>query len=204
MFNHEHRTNPAPEIFDGRCGRCYGLGAWLTPMGIVTECPKLQLRLNDHPQPSAAAAAILRAGRQLQFRKLVANDLSFRVARMLAGYGSTTRPVTRDEIADQHFEWARSTKKREIALVIEDLRSNWLLPVGSRKSQPFGYWIITDEADFRAWVTRSLAAPIRQISTIRAVARANFPVFAEQIELDFWKDLAPSEVAITESPGKLQ
>ncbi len=182
-------TNYDPDTYDGRCGKCYGLGAWLTPQGIVTLCPKLQLGHNDHPQPGEAAQKILRAGRQLQFRKLIANDLAFRVARHLAVHGTTDEPVSRQDLIDQHFEYARSQKLRELHYVIESLRSVWLLPIGSRKGKPHGYWICITEADFREWVERAKSAPIRQLTTIHAVARTHWPVFAEQLELDFWNNV---------------
>lgn len=172
-----------------RCTRCYDLGAWLTPKGIVTECPNLQLKLADHPEPNDAAKAILRAGRQLAYRGIVANPIAFSVARRLAK-ATTADPVDRETLIDTYFEYARSQKVRHLHETIEQLRSLWLLPVGSRKSQPYGYWIITDEADFKDWVKRSTSAPIKQLTTIHAVARANFPVFAEQLDFEFWKDMA--------------
>ena len=69
--------------------------------------------------------------------------------------------------------------------MIEDLRSEWLLPVGARKDDPSGYWIITDAADFAEWFTRSKSSPLTQLTTIHRVARRHFPTFAGQIELDF-------------------
>lgn len=181
-----------------RCQKCQDLGAWLTPKGLIAECPDLQLGFNDHEPLSDAAKAIVRAGRQLAHRGIIANELSFRVARMLARF-DTNVPATREEILHAHFGWARTTKLRMLAHHVEELRSLWLLPVGSRKSPPHGYWIITDEADFKEWVKGATSAPIKQLTTIHAVARANFPVFAEQLELDFWTDMredyAPSEIS---------
>jgi len=205
----EHRTNPWAEtdagdtgIRNGRCTRCYSLGAWLTPKGVITECPNLQLGLADHPVLTDEARAILRAGRHLARRGIIANDLSFRLARSLALKASSNDPANRDDLIKQHFEWARSTKLRMLAHHIEELRGLWLLPVGSRKQVPHGYWIITDERDFKEWVTRSMAAPIRQLTTIHACARANFPVFAEQLELNFWTDMreqySPERVEVAE------
>ncbi len=66
--------------------------------------------------------------------------------------------------------------------------------VGSRKQEPSGYWIITDLEDFKEWFDRVKAAPITQLTTIHRVAKANFPVFAEQIEMDFWTDEEAADV----------
>lgn len=190
-----------PDTYDGRCGKCYGLGAWLTPQGIIAECPKLQLGHDDHPQPGEAAQMILRAGRQMQYRKVIANDLAFRVARHLAVHGTTAEPVTRQELIGQHFEYARSQVLRELHKVIESLRSEWLLPVGSRKHAPNGYWICVEERDFREWVERYNAAPLRQLTTSHRLAKAHWPHFAEQLELDFWNNVEPVEVSSVPKPS---
>lgn len=169
-----------------RCGRCNDLGVWLTPVGVIAECPVLQLGQNDHAPLSDAAKTILRAGRLLAERKVIANPNTFRIARALSRV-TTDKPLSRQDLIDGYFQWSsNSGKLRELHSTIEELRSVWLLPIGSRKSMPYGYWIITDESDFRVWVRRSIAAPVKQLATIRAVARANFSErFVEQLELDF-------------------
>ena len=168
-----------------RCERCRDTGVWLTPMGVINECPKLQLSLDDHVRANDAAQMILRAGRHLSYRGIVANPLAFEVAVALTRH-STLEPCTRQELIDRHFQWATTKSfKREVCITVEQLRSVWLLPVASRKQEPHGYWIATEEADFKRWVDRAKSAPLTQLSTIHAVARANFPVFAEQLELEF-------------------
>lgn len=183
----------------GRCSRCNTNGFWLTPMGIVTECPNWQLRYNDHPAPTPAAEAILRAGKRLQFAGLKANPVALDVARALTR-GTTAEPVDRQTLLDRYFGWAASQRLRKFHHVIEELRSVWLLPVGSRKSKPHGYWLIVDEVDFREWVERTTSAPIKQLTTIHAVARANFPVFAEQLDFEFWKDMADQYSPADQAP----
>lgn len=174
------------------CDRCRGIGLWQEPSGAVALCPEIQLR-RPHALPKPAAVVLRRSVDLLAFRKLPVNALGFDIARTLVEFTSDD-PCPRDVLLDRHFTWARHPL-RHFHKAIEELRALWLLPVGSRKSDPSGYWIITEVDDFAAWVERSKAAPIKQLSTIHAVARANFPVFAEQMELEFWKDVDPPRMA---------
>jgi hypothetical protein len=196
-----HRVDPwknelagTYERYDGRCTRCGDHGFWLTPMGIVTECPNLQLRFNDHPRPNDAAAKILLAGRQLARRDLVANPKCLDVARMLTQF-TTSDPCPRQQLIDKYFGYARATKLREFHSVIEELRRLWLLPVASRKNAPAGYWIAVDQKDFAEWVVRAQSAPKTQLTTIFRLAKAHWPVYGEQLELGFWQDMEPAPVA---------
>ena len=177
----------APSL-DNRCSRCGDLGVWMTPAGAAAVCPVIQMG-QPHVEPNAAAKLIERATRSLAFRELPILTLPFEVARTLS-YSTSSEPCDREYLLNKHFGWQSASRLRKFHYVIEELRSGWLLPIGSRKEEPFGYWIITDEADFKDWFERTRSAPIKQLSTIHKVARANFPIFAEQIELEFWKDMA--------------
>lgn len=185
---YRHRVEPwvlplEPPPTAEYCARCYNYGIWQTPPGVIAECPNITLGL-DHPPVSDAAALVMRCGRRAAERGLALNEIAWKVARGLIK-GTTEKPVSRQELIDRHFEWAGSLRLRKFHAVIEELRSEWLLPVASRKERPHGYWIATDEADFSDWVRRAVAAPVRQLTTIRRLAKANFPVYAEQLELEF-------------------
>lgn len=176
-----------------RCARCGDLGIVIDPKGLIATCPDITLK-NPHAEPNAAAKIIERATRTLMFRKVPVNPLSFDVARALSRR-TTDDPAPRQTMLDKYFGWASHQRLRKFHLVIEELRKVWLLPVASRKHAPHGYWIATDEADFADWVKRSKSAPIRQLTTIHKVARANFPILAEQLELEFGQDLQPEKMA---------
>lgn len=169
------------------CDRCGGYGIWLTPKGLIAECPNYQLRLNNHPAPGAAAQSVLTAGYKLAARLHTVLTQPFDIARALTR-GTTTRPIDRDYLITKYVGTGGGSLRR-FHHVIEELRAVWHLPVASRKDTPHGYWIATDVDDFREWVARAKSAPISQLSTIHAVAKANFPVFAEQLELEFWSDM---------------
>lgn len=168
------------------CLRCYDIGVWRTPQGDVQPCPVVQIGLS-HGELSPAAKMIVRATDLLRENNIPVHSLAFDIARNLSYYPSES-PAQRTELLRVFFSYTRDPK-RKLMEVIEELRKVWLLPVGSRKEEPSGYWIITDADDFNAWVKRATAAPITQLSTIHRVAKRNFPVFAEQLELEFFSDL---------------
>jgi len=178
---------PGMSITD--CDRCKDLGIWITPQGRVAVCPNIEMG-NRHVEPSEAAQAVKRATDRLQRNGGTVHQLSFDVARKLS-YFTSEQPCDRDSLLNSHFGWTSNNRLRRFHKVIEELRSDWLLPVASRKEDPAGYWISVDLDDFSEWVQRSKSAPITQLGTIYKLARATWPAFAEQIELEFWKDLAP-------------
>jgi hypothetical protein len=172
------------------CHRCQDLGIWIAPQGDVQICPVIRTG-GRHDDPSPAAQLVHRAVLSLRERNHIVNSQSFNLARVLTYYTSA-RPCPREDLIDMFFRYLPMSEKftlRKFHEAIETLRRYWLLPVGSRKSEPCGYWIITDEADFKEWFERSKAAPITQLTTIYKVAKLNFPIFAEQMELEFWNDV---------------
>ncbi len=185
------RQTSIPFTYDpSRCGRCGDLGVWLTPPGRIEICPAIQMG-NPHAEPNEAAQLVARAGRSLARREIVANPNSFAVARAISRF-TTAEPCPRQTLIDRYFVNAGHQALRHLHSAIEELRSVWLLPVGSRKSVPHGYWIITGEDDFREWAERSKGAAITVLSRISRLAKANYPVYAEQLELEFWRDMDPA------------
>ncbi len=184
-------------VFDGmslfqgepsKCGRCHDAGVWLTPAGNIEVCPKIQVGDIPHNEPNKAAKLLERAGRSLLFRKIKPSQHAFNVARALTRF-STEKPCTAQKLIDRYFAWGGNQQLRHLAKAVEELRSVWLMPIGSRKHQPYGYWIIEDEADYKQWFEATMSSPITQLSMLHRNAKANFPVFAEQIEMDFWNDM---------------
>lgn len=176
-------------VSSSQCGRCHDLGLWLQPTGYMAVCPRLMMG-DAHNTPNAAAEMVKRAGRLLEHRQIVANPHAFAVAKALTRY-SHIDPCTRQVLLDKYFSWAVSYSiTRELHRVIEELRSVWFLPVASRKKVPHGYWIATSQGDFEEWFRECTSAPKTQLKTIFRLAKANWPVYGEQIEMDFWKDMA--------------
>jgi hypothetical protein len=181
----------APTLFDNypKCIHCGDCGLWTTPAGLIVECPNITIGA-AHNRPNAAAKLLRRSVDFLKQQKVPINSHLFSLAAALTGFTSQ-KPGERANLIRTHFGYVgdHAGQIRHFHKAIEDLRRVWLLPVGSRKDQPAGYWIITDIKDFADWVTRSKAAPITQLSTIHKVAKRNFPIFAEQMELEFWNDI---------------
>ena len=179
----------------GACSRCRDIGVWLTPKSGVQPCPNALNAAFGHRDPSPAAKMIQHA---LRDRTFPVNTQVFEIAVTLARF-STEQPCLREDLLTMFFSYLPMThanQLRKFHAVIEELRKVWLLPVGSRKDPPAGYWIITDQQDFEAWFTRTKAAPITQLTTIYRVAKRNFPIFAEQLELEFWNDNEPPPTAV--------
>ena len=171
-----------------RCGRCHDLGLWLQPTGVIAVCPRLMMG-EAHNTPNAAAEMVKRAGRLLEHKQIVANPHAFSVAKALTRY-SHIEPCNRQKLIDSYFTWSPEyANTRELHRVIEELRSVWFLPVASRKKVPHGYWIATSQDEFEEWFRECTSAPRTQLKTIFRLAKANWPVYGEQIEMDFWKDM---------------
>lgn len=179
-----------PTLFNlvPRCFTCGDLGFELIN-GVPATCWRRRSGA-AHNEPSPALAMIARAIEKLQIAQAPIDPHALEVAKTLARHTSA-KPCKRDRLVEVHFNHHPTSAVRNCAATIETLRRVWLLPVGSRKESPSGYWIITSMEDFADWVERAKSAPITQLTTIHRVAKRNFPVFADQMELDFWKDLDP-------------
>lgn len=173
-----------------QCKRCFDTGIWLTPAHKVEVCPAVQLG-NPHPEPNEASLKLRRAANRLFDRGDVVASQVFELAQILTKFHSE-KPCPRRALMNHFFgdTWlTKPDQMRKLHYWIEELRKSWLLPIGGRKSAFSGYWIITDLEDFKEWIKAVMSAPITQLSTVHRLAKHNFPVFAEQMELDFWKDM---------------
>lgn len=177
------------------CDRCFRIGLRISPQGAVEQCPTLQMK-DPHVELSPEGQRIVRAVETLRRRKLEPDTIHFDVARSLAQY-DTHRPCSSRELIDRHFSYVAGAENRRrlVTKAVRFLREIWFLPVASRKEAPMGYWIATDLDDFKAYFERASAEPVTTLSTIHRMARANWPEFAEQMEIDIWKDMVPDETA---------
>jgi hypothetical protein len=185
------------------CERCFGIGLRISPSGKVERCPTLQLG-DDHMELRAEGKRIVRAVEMLRRRGLEADPRHFELARSIGRWYDTTRPCSAADLGTIHFSYMPpgEGRRREVTKAIRFLREIWFLPVGSRKDKPAGYWIVTDEQDFKEWVERATAEPITTLSTIHRLARANWPEYAEQIEMKFWQDVETDDRPDDGAPGR--
>lgn len=119
--------------------------------------------------------------------------MAFDLAQALTHFTSESPCDTR-LLLDYLFADTRMShheRLRKLAHLVEDLRRVWLLPVGSRRTAPAGYWIITDLDDCMAWLRAASSAPKTQLATIWRSAKAAFPVLAGQGEFEFMNGVEP-------------
>lgn len=171
-----------------RCFSCHDVGFDVSKEGIISTCWRAKAGA-EHNEANEASKMIARAIHQLMIEKVAVEPHVFAVARTLTQY-TTAAPCKGSRLEDLHFSHVKDSR-RECSATMETLRKVWLLPVGSRRESPAGYWIISDLDDFAAWVIKAKAGPITSLTTIHRVAKRNFPHFAEQLELDFWRDMHP-------------
>lgn len=173
------------------CASCFGIGLRHKPQGGIERCPTLTLG-HEHCELSEEGKRICRAVEVLRRRKLEPDAVHFDIARTLALY-DTLRPCSSRELIDRHFSYVdgAENRRRLVTKAMRFLRDIWFLPVCSRKDAPAGYWISVTEDDFKAYVERATREPITFLSTIQRMAKANWPEFAEQMEIDIWKDFGP-------------
>jgi hypothetical protein len=183
--------------FSTSCDRCFNLGYRIHPQGGVEQCPVIQSS-EPHPEISPAGKIIDRSIRLLIHRRLEVDQVHFDIARTLAAW-SAEKPCTNDELVRRHFGYANGASevnrqeaaRRRVAKAVRFLREIWFLPVGSRKDKPSGYYICTTEPEFKEYFDRTRREPITELSMLHRMAAANWPVFAGQMEADFWTDMSP-------------
>lgn len=177
------QTDEQRESRVAKCDRCGDLGLWMAPNGDVLPCPVIQMR-KPHAEVNLAAQIVARSIEVLKAKKRPVHHVEFDVARCLTHF-TCDMPCDRELLLRNYFGWQGSTSGnlRRFHHVIEDLRKEWLLPVASRKDG--GYWISTDVDDFQEWVREATSAPKTQLTTVHRLAKAHFPLFAGQLELEF-------------------
>lgn len=181
---------------NAQCSRCLDTGVWLAPTNAVETCD-LWSKTPHAPNPSAILLA--RSARRQESLENHINPFAFDLARILTHY-TTDAPCLRLDLLEFFFAdtiLSGANRLRKFHALVEELRQVWLLPIGSRKFKPSGYWIITDLEDFKAWFNhRVKAAPVTQLTTIHHVAKYNFPLFAEQLEIEFFSDIKGESEAV--------
>ncbi len=174
------------------CTVCLDTGFWLTPKGKVWDCPNVMLG-KPHVAENKAGQIVRRSAERLLLLGEEIISQEFQLAQMLTrvdGEEPCPRSIPiRFFYGDTNLTSAHSLRK--LHSMIENLRKKWLLPIGGRKAEPSGYWVITELEEYKQWYRSVTSAPITQLSTIHKNAKHNFPHFAEQMELEFWRDLEP-------------
>lgn len=182
--------NELLQKFNFNCERCFDTGIWRDYSSNVGICPKIALR-EPHIAPNEASLILRQATNRLFVNKIWIHAFPFDLARILTKY-DTSAPCPKQVVLDYFFadtELSEANKLRRFHGLIEELRNIWLLPVGSRKAEPSGYWIIQDVQDCTAWLNRAISAPKTQLATVWRCVKYNFPMLAGQQEFAFMNEL---------------
>lgn len=171
----EHAPESMRPLLNWRCYECLDTNIAITLLGVTpcTSCTGARERRNT------AAWRLARCVFQRQERKQEIDLLVLNVARILTHFTSET-PLSR-ELIEVHLRLS----ERYVKKIIEKLRKEWLLPVGSRKLQPSGYWIISSAAEFIEWHRHFRSQAISEFATAYHLLRHNFPELAGQESFDF-------------------
>lgn len=179
--------NALPHL-KARCGACLDTMIFRRPNGEITTCPR------------KCGTPISQAARQLHHaifervaKRLWIDPQAFDLARILTHY-TAANPCKRERLEKtffaEHPDAETGDGERKIKGLIETLRHDWLLPVGSSKRPPYGHWIMTSAQELHEWRRAACAAPITQLATIYRVVRANRERFAGQTDFDFGAEIA--------------
>jgi hypothetical protein len=177
-----------------QCQECFD--TWLvTEQNSPSVCRRVRWD-SEHALPNPAALRVRTEANRLFKAGVLLDTQCFNVARLLTCF-TAENPMPRRMATD--LFWGGTAKDdlkrlREFQAVIATLRSHWLLPVCSSKSGTPGYWIATEQTEYERWFREHASAPITQFSALLRNAKHNYPVFAEQQELEFFGNVEP-EVA---------
>lgn len=152
------------------------------------------------PLPETAAVRIFRETvERLVAKNAAVTQQLFEVGRFLTLF-DTDNPCPRTTLERQFCGMdVPSNNERRVKKWIEELRREWLLPIGSHKHAGGGYYFITDPADFLRWQKENLAGALTAIQTNYRVFKHNFREMAGQGAFDFNAHLQDDIRAVLEA-----
>lgn len=75
--------------------------------------------------------------------------------------------------------------EREVKALIQTLRDEWHLPIGSLRVPPYGYYWISSPEEFLAWFNPMKAQALSEMRTAHRLMRRHYPELAGQFTFDF-------------------
>jgi hypothetical protein len=157
----------------GACPDCWGSTIVITPYGLGKCVACLE---KEVPPPAARLSECvwMRVEKEKDVDPQVLN-----VARILL-HSSSKTPVSNYVLKG----YLRSSE-REIKNFVRVLRREWLLPIGSSRKPPSGYFWIWTAAEFLDWARVYRSQAIDELANLYKLQRANFPELAGQESFDF-------------------
>lgn len=166
---------PLKQILWYQCNDCFDSALTWHKTNGPTICPQCTDR-RDLPD---AAARLSRAIFERMGANKTINKQHFDLARALVK--STAQIPVPLNVLIRHFELSDRTVKH----YIEALRSDWLLPIGSSKFPPSGYYWISTPEEFKGWLEAFLSQPKEEFRTAHRMLGANFPELSGQISFEY-------------------
>lgn len=171
-------ANPFADILKASsCRACLDTGLKLTRFGEAVRCDycfTAEERSFSVPAMRLTTALWLQ---QDQGRRV--DGQAFEVARVLT-HGHISAPLMIKVLAE-HF----NLSERKVKDIVRTLRREWLLPIGSLRQPPYGYYWILSPKDFLDWSRAYRSQAIDELATLHRLQRANFPELFGQGSLDF-------------------
>jgi hypothetical protein len=162
----------------GQCQDCWDSTIIYTPHGLKKCAPCLTTKVSPRAE-RLAECVWLRVEKKKSVEPSVLN-----VARLLI-HATVDTPVSNFTLQG----YLRSTE-REIKAAVRELRREWLLPIGSSRKAPTGYFWIEAAADFIGWARVYRSQAIDELGTLYKLQRANFPELAGQGSFRFVEAVA--------------
>lgn len=78
--------------------------------------------------------------------------------------------------------------ERKVKSLIQTLRDEWALPIGSLRVPPYGYYWISTPEEFLAWFHPMKAQALSEMRTAHRLMRRHYPELAGQFTFDFEKE----------------
>jgi hypothetical protein len=171
---------PAPLTLDSACDRCLDTGIALDKAGHPIRC-------DAHDDAFEFSEAAVRLSARLWLRldqRKPVDARTVRIARLLT-HATFDCPL-QGKVLRSYFDM----NERDVKGIIEELRAEWVLPIGSRRMPPYGYYWITSPEEFKDWLRTMRGQAMSELSTSYRLYRACYPELAGQEALDFAEDFS--------------
>jgi hypothetical protein len=169
----------------GNCPVCWDTGVWWTPTQGFQGC--VESHAVEFSAPALRLAATL--WQRIEKKQAVEPQV-FQLARHCV-HARLESPVP-----SHRLEALLRATRREINAWVEELRDEWVLPIGSRRAAPSGYYWMTSAAEYIAWSRVYRAQAIRSLVIMHRLGQHNYPELAGQTAFDFTQEV---EQAIAEA-----
>jgi hypothetical protein len=167
-------TQPAFVFHPGKCPDCWDSLVAYTPEGIKPCEPCIR-----KGEASPAALRLSETVWERKERKLPVEIQTLNLARYLI-HSTPEEPLYGYTLQG----YLRATE-REVKAAARELRREWVLPIGSSRKPPYGYYWMLTAKDFLAWARVYRAQAIDELVTLYRMQRRNYPELSGQGKLGF-------------------